>query len=343
MSTPFYIIKKTDNCMKHTFNGTIIAIYNNKPFFIVDDIKKYDILNIYRNSNEPKSPCNISYKYIDIFGNVMKDKPFGNIFSNEPREDPKAIIKNNKLYISYNLVDIIDDIVQGVSVSKILLHFYNKKVTCDGVEVNFNMNEHNLSNYKLNKYEKNWLFIDDKIIYTLYPLKIINEDGTTFITKEWLHPYDKDKQLYYKNKPILNKNLNTYKHFQSSNSIFYVSKFYFDIRSGTFPILLNNIYYIFAHSREYPGETYRLILILLDINMNIKGFTYPFNMDELGLSNDERILYPSGAIFDKLSDTWYVCCGLGDKDQVILNIPNEFLMEKIIYYDDTKHATKHAS
>lgn len=325
-----YTVGRTDNCMKHTFNGTIVAVYDNKPVFIIDDINKCDILNIYRNSKEPKSPCNISYKYIDINGNIAKDKPCGDIFSDEPREDPKAIIKNNNLYISYNLVDLVDDEVKGVSVSKILLHFYNKKVACDGEEVN----------YKLNKFEKNWLFINDKIIYSLYPLKIINEEGSIYNNTEWLHPYDKEKQIYYNQAPILNKNLNAYKFFQSSKSLFYITEFHFDIRGGTSPILLDNNYYIFAHSRESPGETYRLIVILLDINLNIKGFTNPFDMNEIGLSEEERILYPSGAIFDKSTQTWYVCCGLGDKDQVLLHISNEFLMNKIIYYDVTKHASQ---
>jgi hypothetical protein len=82
-----------------------------------------------------------------------------------------------------------------------------------------------------------------------------------------------------------------------------------------------------------PHAQYNMIVIVLNDNMDLWGFTEPFEND------GHRIMYPMGAVMVRDELTWYISCGLNDVDQVIVKLPHELLLQKIIYFDVTKHGT----
>lgn len=318
--------------MKHTFNGTLVVIEDDKPRMVVDDISSSScqLINIYRNSRESHPPCSISVKKISTSGNVVNSYEAYHLFLDDYREDPRAFIYQDKLYISYNVLFFAKPSQPSpissikVAYSPLTLHEGQFK-TIKTIHISYDKKD----------FEKNWLFLDYKgemcFIYTLYPLKIVNEIGNVIKEKKWLHPYDEDARRREKVMPTWQKNVRKARQFTSGSKWFSTSQdFDFDIRGGATPVLYDNLYYLFAHSREIPGEIYRMIVLIINMDLDIVGFSYPFDMKEIGLSNTERIIYPSGAVFDKKTKTWYVSCGLGDHSQILVKITHEFLCKKII-------------
>lgn len=331
-------VERYPSCLKHAFNGTLIARSNdggNKHYTtIIEDNRNtnditVDLINIYRNSSEPKSPCNISVKVLTSDGKVVDG--YQNIYTNECKEDPRVFIYNNKLYLSYNIVSFKD--YELINDSKSINEVENVRIGY--VELDKDLkpcNEVTTFPFPTNPWEKNWLFFQHTdgilhIIYTLYPLKIYNDIGNIIKEVEWLHPYDKQKQLLYRTSRYLNKNLNDLRYFRKASQLFYESRFQFDIRGGSSPIFYNDMYFLFAHSREMPGAKYQFIVIVLDRDLNIYGVTNP--LDPL-LDTGNRIVYPAGAIFDIKTQTWIVSCGLEDEEQILVKLDNEFLMSKLI-------------
>lgn len=313
------IIERTPICLKHTFNGTLVADQG-KYSPVVDDISKCRIINIYRNSVEPAPPCNISAKEITISGKIADHTSSKHIYINEFREDPRVFTYDNQLYISYNKVYLCDKgFVKSV---KVFYTKLNKDLTPDPEELTFPI--------PTNLWEKNWLFFEYNnqlcMIYSIYPLRIYNSSGLVIKDMDWLHPYDKAVQVDTITKRYLNKNISDLKTFTKSSALFYKQGFTFDIRGGAPPVYLDTegMYYLFAHSREMPGAKYDMIVVVLDSNLNIYGVTNPLKIA------DKRIIYPSGALYDKKTSTWYISCGIDDIEQSLISMTHEFLKSKII-------------
>lgn len=326
-------LKKTPICLKHTFNGTLVALENDKPRLVVDDISSpsCQLFNIYRNSREPHPPCSLSVKKISTNGNVINSNEAYHLFADDYREDPRAFIYQDTLYISYNVLHFTKQSPPS-PISSIKVVY--SPLTFNGGRFK-TIKTMNIA-YDKKDFEKNWLFFDYKgemcFIYTLYPLEIVDETGNVIKEKTWVHPYDEDARRREKVMPTWQKNIRKARNFTSGAKWFSTAPdFGFDIRGGAAPVLYENLYYLFAHSRETPGEIYRMIVIIINMNLDIVGFSYPFDMKEFGLSHSERIIYPSGAVLDKKTKTWYVSCGLGDHSQILVKIPHEYLWKKIIH------------
>ena len=320
-----HIISRSQNCLKHAFNGTLIAIKEENTFTnVVEDITSCKLINIYRNSSEPKSPCNISVKSISYDGKLRDINTLSNnIYTNDYKEDPRVFIYNNEIYLSYNIVNI--DETNNDNITSVKIGYSRLNNNLDVVE------EVESFPITTNPWEKNWLFFQHHdshlyIIYTIYPLKIYRSDGILVKDVDWLHPYDKEKQILYKTSRFLSKNLNSYRMFNKVANLFYETGFQFDIRGGSTPICIDDMYFLFAHSREMPGAKYQFIVVVLDRELNIYKVTHPFDVT----TPDHRIVYPAGAVFDKGTRTWFITCGVEDEDQVLVKLNHEFLMSKLL-------------
>jgi predicted GH43/DUF377 family glycosyl hydrolase len=373
-----YAIGRTDACLRCAFNGAMVAKVDGRYTNIVQSREGTSLLNIYRNSKEPRSPCNISCKYITFQGDIdntneaaqMKD-----IFSNDCNEDPRIFFYNGDMYISYNKVefkqvgfkqadegdaDVKYSVIDNVKV------FYTKLTnradghvggddgdgvldgndSMDGMEddqgecLGFNIgDEIQFPVTNVNIWEKNWGFFEYHeelyMIYSLYPLVIYNSNGSVVRRCHWAHPYDIQQKLVHNPRITMNMDVRVLKSFKSANELFKYQEYEFDIRGGAPPILYDNKYYMFAHSREMPHALYKMIVIVLDQDLKMYGFTYPFDNEP-----SERIVYPMGVVMVEDEQTWYISCGVNDVDQVLLKLPHEFLLQKLIYFDETKHVIK---
>jgi hypothetical protein len=332
-----FIIERTENCLHHAFNGTLIAKEGEQYTHSVESLCDAKLLNVYRNSEEPKSPCNISGKFIKCDGQLDRQidgQTCFDIFQNECNEDPRVFVYNSNLYISYNKVEFEDEnyaTIKNVSVVyRKLIKTLDKTLAADPDELTFPI-------AKLNKWEKNWCFFGHNgvlhIAYSLYPLVIYDNTGTCVKRRDWSHPYDICKRYQHNPRISMNMDINVLKSFRSANELFKYQQYEFDIRGGTPFVKHDNKYYAFAHTREMPHAQYNMIVIVLNDNMDLWGFTEPFEND------GHRIMYPMGAVMVRDELTWYISCGLNDVDQVIVKLPHELLLQKIIYFDVTKHGT----
>lgn len=315
------LIDRTPICLKHTFNGTLIAQHKDTGQYshVVDDISNYNITNIYRNSSGPSPPCNLSAKQITKSGTVT-DNPFmKHIYINEYKEDPRIFVYRNQIYISYNKV--YPDEIGCIQSVKVFYSRLNQDFSPDPEELSFSI--------PTNPWEKNWLFFEYEsqlcVIYSIYPLRIYNSNGVVIKDMDWVHKYDKSMQSDNITKRFLNKNIRDIKQFTKASSLFYKQGFIFDIRGGAPPVYVDGMYYLFAHSREMPGAKYNMIIVVLDSNLNIYGATNPLDIDV-----NADIVYPSGALYDKKTSTWYISCGVDDIEQYLISMTHEFLKSKII-------------
>lgn len=329
-----FIIERTENCLHHAFNGTLIALENGQYSHLIDCLDNTKILNIYRNSVKPKSPCNISGKYIKCNGQVDMNEACFDIFHEECNEDPRVFVFNNDLYISYNKVEFADENYNNINKVTVVYRKLNQTsdnpLTADPEELTFPI-------AKLNKWEKNWCFFGHNdtlhVAYSLYPLVVFDSTGTCVKRCEWSHPYDVYKRFQHNPRIYMNMDMNVLKSFRSANELFIHQKYEFDIRGGTSLVKYDDKYYAFAHTREMPTAQYKMIVIVLNGNLDLWGFTDPFEND------GNRIMYPMGVVMVRDELTWYISCGLNDVDQVIVKLPHELLLQKIIYFDVTKHGT----
>lgn len=318
MTPDVNIIERTPICLKHTFNGTLVA-HQGKYSNVVDDISKCRIINIYRNSLEPAPLCNLTSKEITVTGKIADPTASKHIYINEYKEDPRVFTFKDQLYISYNKVHLGD---KGyVTDVKVFYSRLNKDLTPDPEELTLPI--------PTNLWEKNWLYFQHNdelcMIYSIYPLRVYSSQGHVIKDMDWIHPYDKDVQTDNITKRFINKNMVDLKQFRRASALFYKQGFTFDIRGGAPPVYVEDMYYLFAHSREMPGAKYDMIVVVLDSNLNIYGATYP-----LKIADDKRIIYPSGALYDRKTSTWYISCGIDDIEQSLISMTHEFLKSKII-------------
>ena len=156
------LIDRSPQCLKHSFNGTLIALTKESAFAnVVDDISTCQLINIYRNSSEPKSPCNISTKFVTPDGK-LENRIYKSIYIDDYKEDPRVFVYDNQLYISYNRIDLDkndEDTVKGVKIG------YSK------LDRDLNVLEE-VTSFPIasNPWEKNWLFFEhhDSKLYIIY-------------------------------------------------------------------------------------------------------------------------------------------------------------------------------
>lgn len=333
------LVEKTNVCLEHTFNGAIVGILDayspsnavtpSTVAFVVNTPNP-KFLMVFRNSETAGgSTCNISYKHVDKEGKLVPNMPYDHIVIDDFKEDPRLFLLNGALHMSYNKVHVQED----GKIKNVRVHFSRL-----GDRLRF-QEELTHSYIKCMHWEKNWMFFEHHgsphIFYSLYPYTVIDGGGQIIKVQEWLHPRDKERQIEQFTHFHMTRDFRRLMRATSSRDMFYAERWTFDIRGGAAPVLLNGIYYLFAHVREMPGAKYRLLVVLVDAaSLDLLGFTYPL---DIGVDEDTRIIYPSGAVYNIFDDTWYISCGVDDKDLVLLKVTNEFLSEKIIYFDVSKH------
>jgi hypothetical protein len=351
-----HIIQKTDNCKLHTFNGTIVALEDNKYTNIVQDITKATLINVYRNSDTKGSPCNISVKAIDAHGAITNDiEPF-DIHLYSPREDPRVSVIDGRLYLSYNNV-IFGNNTKSIKTVNVLYSIMNTLLNNhEPVQQDIHIP---LYNNATDKWEKNWLFFGyrDKvyIIYSLQPLVIVDISTLKEVKRQYWdyvaipvnrvgceipfpHCQPELASSVVGAKAISHPSLPVKEEQHTLPKFKYNMRWYdvltqpiteksFCIRGGAPPVLYDNKYYLFAHTREMPEARYRMVIIVLDENLHVYAYTSPLTIGSY------KIVYPAGAVFCLKSKTWYVSCGVEDKEQILFQIPHEFLLSKLNYID----------
>jgi hypothetical protein len=129
-------------------------------------------------------------------------------------------------------------------------------------------------------WEKNWLFFEHHqelcFIYSLCPFIVWNSNKKL-----------KHHQVWHWNEKV-------------------------HLRGGTSPILVDNNYYIFAHTKcEY--NFYRIVILQFDLNLNLKK-----RSKILDTLNRFQIVFPTGVIFVINEQTFYLTCGVEDREQYIV-------------------------
>lgn len=302
-------INPTINCPKFCFNGSLIVwnlsnIDSDNWNNCVKIPKASILVNIYRAcDNENRDESKIMLQFIDYYGNSLI--PSKTIYDSGIREDPRIFVWKKALYISYSFLILNkksqkhigqSTCIRGVKIKYCKLNDFMPKKE---VQIDYGYNsEKFLDEYKF--WEKNWLFFPyfDKlfVIYSLNPLIII--DSQTCKRKvyhEWVHRQNK----IWKN---------------------------FEIRGGASPILVKDQYYIFAHTHHnLMKPNYKMILLVLDLNLNLIGCT-----DPIYLPIKNKIVYPSGAIYLSHENMFLITCGIDDEKQALIHISKNEIDNLII-------------
>lgn len=320
----FDVIKKSERCKTHTFNGAIIAYENNMFTTNPKDVENAKIYNVYRNSNVAGYPCSISIKEINIHGDCIRY--LNDVYIDCGKEDPRLFVFNNELYMSYNALVVESNTLKTVNVMYDKLEFDGNNFAISNDE---NCKE-KLINYGHNNiynsiWEKNWIFFQHKgklcFVYSFLPFLIVDKDNNEIKKQDWRHPMQMTKF-------IQRSTTTKYRNDRLWFNMFNNTDISFHIRGGCPPVMVNDTYFFFAHTRAMPEVKYNIIVLITDIDLNVLGYS---NILDINIDYPHNILFPTGAIYDTKSSTWFISCGLNDCEQVLVRIPHELVMQKIYY------------
>jgi len=323
-----YPIEKHSLDEKYTFNGGIIIRKEDGTFDnVAETLDKCILINIYRNTPiKSKCPSRMSCKELTKYGNLFSNN-YINIFDYTGMvEDPRIFVrqeseKNGRknLCISYTI-----NLLNGLSiVPKMAFSYFNKFFlgydnvllpNIDGIQ-NYRYDD-NLSDHVDNvllpniggnltdvRCEKNWLFFDHKnenhVVYNLSPFIDINLHTREVISHEWEYLIPSEsKDEVSKMIPIV-------------------------ISGGSPPVLVDNHYIFFAHTRE-KTSIYRLVIVCADENLNIISYSLPISI------NDFKIVFPCGAIYVKDEDKFYISCGVNDESQILITMTKGEVQQRLV-------------
>lgn len=287
------------------FNGSIFIKHNDIFQNYIPKNENIEMYIVYRTTPSREQNLNSSINIISLNSNTFKPNIKDNfkIFENISNEDPRVICLKDTLLISYNKV-----INQKI---KYIYSGYKKYVNRLNIQVegilisNNNFEKNNFITFKeLNKKsitQKNWTFFEQNdftlILYNIMPLEIYicnlknTENILPIINKEWKHPLDE--------KLIL--------------------------RGGCPPIKVNNLYYVFVHSRDY-----KIYCLILD--------PYTFNILKVSkkeiLPNNKEIHFPCGVIYNENNESFYISLGINDVNLGIFTINIHELDKEMININD---------
>jgi hypothetical protein len=312
------VIPRTSNCLEYTFNGSIMALDNRGIFSncIIDNGNDDIVLvNVYRNSHNQGSPCNISCKVMSVEGELSSPPVYHDITIDSNMEDPRLFVYDEKLLVSYNHVHFDDkDNIDRVEVKV-------GEITQD-----FKIKDYDIHFDIVTKpWEKNWLFFEHGdnglyMIYQLYPTIIIIDSKGHKHIQSWRHQMDMVQKQFIKSFHHISR-------FFNPKDLFY-NRYDMEIRGGAHPVLVDGHQYLFAHTREQNGRLYRMLVVVLRENdMKLYAYTNPITIPGY---EKAKIIYPMGAVFHNNKKTWYVSCGLEDKDQMLITIPHEDILHRLI-------------
>lgn len=322
-------IGTTPGCLKHHFNGSLVAM-RDSPHTNIDTLQGATLINIYRTSSQASPPSKISYKAISPTGDPLVDSEYyhGDIYTEEEdglREDPRVSVINNQMYISFNHV-VLDR--EGIIERTIMKHVHMPQLAPprQDAEIQIYYNNHRI--------EKNWLFFEHKgdkvFLYSIYPtLDIADSKGKTVSRFSWKHPYEKEvnSRMYGVRRDYTTYNtVELFRTMRSMNDIVAFVPNTLAIRGGAPPVLVNGTYYAFAHTRETPMNLYMMMVITFDTDLKVTGYTNPIDIRHpSNPSVQPRIIYPAGAIFVQDEAMWYITCGCDDVTQVLVKMEHSHL------------------
>lgn len=349
------LIPRTSQCMKHAFNGSIVVMTDKNDFDTVfESSGPFKLINFYRNSMTPGSPCNISCKELIIDdrttmegSNIIVNAKFIKHFTTDDyKEDPRCVmVSSQQLLLSFNEVTFEDDETisrvrvkyctvepDGATGSIVLSNLSTMSQLSHGLRKSSGKSDSS-DCIQLAKWEKNWMILsrdesqEQHTIYTIYPqLVVVDSIGRIIHRHQWLHPQ-------YISSYVTNPMIFHWKNARSFRGMRYTQKLPFsthppiEIRGGAHPVYYDEHWWLFAHTRENTGNTYQMIVVVLTPSLTVKACSNPIKVPGY---EDARIIYPMGAVFNRTVNKWYVSCGLNDIDQLILAIPHEWLKSQLL-------------
>jgi predicted GH43/DUF377 family glycosyl hydrolase len=262
-------------------------------------------------------------KEIDYEGKLVSK--MNDVYTNDGKEDPRLFVMNNNLYLSYNQVILKNQDIPKIDSVKVrydMLMYDGNSFTSDmtGLQIPFKYNVNSCQ-----EWEKNWIFFENDgtecFVYSFVPFIVVNIHGELIRNQNWMHPMIERKQRERSCVPRYRPDTKWYN--MENNS-----EISFHIRGGCPPVRLEDDLYFFVHTRCMPETLYNMMVIVVDKNLRLKGYSDIFDVKT---ETPHKILFPMGAVYDMSSSTWYISCGLDDQEQVIIRIQHEFLLGKINY------------